>query len=54
LSDTKEYRKLTQKIIKSSEEFINKKNIPNVEELLESFSGHSENDISSSCCEHKE
>ena len=54
LSDTKEYRKLTQKIIESSKQFIKKENIPNVEELLESFSGHSESDISSSCCEHKE
>jgi hypothetical protein len=54
LSDTKEYRKLTQKIIKSSEQFINKEKIPNVEELLKSFSGHSENDINSSCCQHKE
>jgi len=50
LSDTNTYRKLMIKVIKSSEQFVNKENIPNVEKLLTSFQGHSENCNDSNCC----
>ncbi len=50
LSDTNTYRKLMIKVTKSSEKFVNKENIPNVEKLLISFQGHSENYSNPNCC----